>query len=153
MNKLKPRNKICFQNNNNPHAYLKKSKLKKKKWNLFKKRLKYRKEIKPEKRNKFYQKRLFEKQQLKNFYGCIPEYQLKNLYKKLSKKDNKINTYKNFLILIESRLDINVLRFRLARTIFQDKQLINHNKIKVNNKIINKPNFLLKKGDMVTTII
>jgi ribosomal protein S4 len=152
MNKLKPRNKICFQNNNNPHAYLKKSKLKKKKWNLFKKRLKYRKEIKPEKRNKFYQKRLFEKQQLKNFYGCIPEYQLKNLYKKLSKKDNKINTYKNFLILIESRLDINVLRFRLARTIFQAKQLINHNKVKVNNKIINKPNFLLKKGDMVNII-
>ncbi len=31
MNKLKPRNKICFQNNSNPHAYLKISKLKKKK--------------------------------------------------------------------------------------------------------------------------
>ena len=31
MNKLKPRNKICFQNNNNPHAYLKIIKIKKKK--------------------------------------------------------------------------------------------------------------------------
>ena len=30
MNKLKPRNKICFQNNKNPHAYLKIKKLKKK---------------------------------------------------------------------------------------------------------------------------
>ena len=65
--------------------------------------------------------------------------QLKNLFKKLSKKDNKINTFKNFVILLESRLDINVLRFRLARTVFQAKQLINHNKIKVNDKIVNKP--------------
>jgi ribosomal protein S4 len=152
MNKLKPRNKICFQNNNNPHAYLKKTKLKKKKWNLFKKRLRFRKEIKPEKRNKFYQKRLFEKQQFKNFYGCISEYQLKNLFKKLSKKDNKINTFKKFVITLESRLDINVLRFRLAKSIFQAKQLINHRKIKINDKIISKPNFLLKKGDIISII-
>ncbi len=152
MNKLKPRNKICFQNNNNPQSYLKISKLKKKKWNLFKKRLKYRKEIKPEKRNKFFQKRLFEKQQFKNFYGCIPEYQLKNLFKKFSKKDNKINMFKNFVITLESRLDINILRLRLARTIFQSKQLINHKKIKVNNKIVSKPNFLLNKGDVINII-
>ena len=52
MNKLKPRNKICFQNNKNPHAYLKIKKLKKKKLKLFKKKLRYRKEIKKEKRNK-----------------------------------------------------------------------------------------------------
>src|SRR6478736_1595692 len=119
MNKFRPRNKICFQNNENIHANLKISKLNKKKWNLFKKRLKYKKEIKPEKRNKFFQKRLFEKQQFKNFYGCIPEYQLKNLYKSFSKRDNKINFFKNFLIKLESRLDINLLRLRLVRTIFQ----------------------------------
>jgi ribosomal protein S4 len=152
MNKLKPRNKICFQNNKNPHAYLKIKKLKKKKWNLFKKKLRYRKEIKPEKRNRFFQKRLFEKQQFKNFYGWLPEYQLKKLFKKLSKKDNKINTFKKFVITLESRLDINVLRFRLARTIFQAKQLINHRKIKINGKVVSRPNFLLKKGDIVSII-
>ena len=38
MNKFKPRNRICFQNNNNVHSNLKISKLKKKKWNLFKKK-------------------------------------------------------------------------------------------------------------------
>lgn len=152
MNKLKPRNKICFQNNNNRHTYLKISKLKKKKWNLFKKRLKYRKVIKPEKRNKLFQKRLFEKQQFKNFYGCIPEYQLKNLFNKLLKKNNKINMFKNLIITLESRLDINILRLRLARTIFQAKQLINHKKIKVNNKIVSKPNFILNKGDVINII-
>ncbi len=152
MNKLRPRNKICFQNNENIHANLNLSKLNKKKWNLFKKRLKYKKEIKPEKRNKFFQKRLFEKQQLKNFYGCIPEYQIKNLFKKLKKKKNKINTFKNFILLLESRLDIIVVRLKLAKTIFQSKQLINHGKIQVNNQIINKSNYLLKKGDIIRRI-
>jgi len=152
MNKLKPRNKICFQNNENIHTNLKKSKLNKKKWNLFKKRLKYKKQIKPEKRKNFFQKRLFEKQQLKNFYGCIHEYQLKNIFKKLIKKDNKINIFKKFLVLLESRLDINIVRLKIAKSIFQSKQLINHNKIKVNNKIINKANFLLKKGDIINII-
>ncbi len=150
MNKLRPRNKICFQNNKNPHAYLKIWKLKKKKWNLLKKKLHNKKIIKPEKRNKFFQQRLFEKQEFKNFYGSIPEYQLKTLFKNLLKKNNKINVFKNFVITIETRLDINLLRLRFVKTIFQGKQLINHKKIKINDKIINKPNYLLKKGDIIT---
>lgn len=150
MNKLRPRNKICFQNNKNPHAYLKIWKLKKKKWNLFKKKLKTIKITKPEKRNKFFQRRLFEKQEFKTFYGSIPEYQLKNLFRKLSKKDNKINIFKNFIITIETRLDINLLRLRFVKTIFQAKQLINHKKIKINNQIISKPNYILKQGDIIS---
>ena len=152
MNKLKPRNKICFQNNRNIHKNLNIFKLNTKKWNLFKKKLRYRKEIKPEKRKKFFQKRLFEKQQFRNFYGCIHEYQLKNILQKLSKKDNTINIFQQFLILLESRLDINLVRLKLVKTIFQAKQLINHNKIKINNKIISKPNFLLEKGDIIHLI-
>nr|YP_010118050.1 ribosomal protein S4 [Phytophthora fallax]QPN54100.1 ribosomal protein S4 [Phytophthora fallax] len=152
MNKLNPRNKICFQNNRNIHKNLKLLKLKSKKWNLFKKKLRYKKEFKPEKRKKFFQKRLFEKQQFQNFYGCIHEYQLKNLLQKLAKKDNKINIFKKFVILLESRLDINLTRLKLAKTIFQAKQLINHKKIKINNKIISKPNFLLQQGDIIHII-
>ena len=152
MNKLKPRNKICFQNNQNIHKNLNLLKLKSKKWNLFKKKLRYKKEIKPEKRKKFFQKRLFEKQQFQNFYGCIPEYQLKNLFKKFNKKTQKINIFQNFMILLESRLDINLVRLKLVKTIFQAKQLINHKKIQVNLKIIQKPNFLLQKGDIIRII-
>ena len=152
MNKLKPRNKICFQNNRNIHKNLNLFKLKSKKWNLFKKKLRYRKEVKPEKRKKFFQKRLFEKQQFRNFYGCIHEYQLKNIFKRLSKKDTKINIFKNFVILLESRLDINLVRLKLVKTIFKAKQLINHKKIKVNSRIISKPNFILQKGDIVRIV-
>lgn len=152
MNKLKPRNKICFQNNRNIHKNLNIFKLNTKKWNLFKKKLRYRKEIKPEKRKKFFQKRLFEKQQFRNFYGCIHEYQLKNILQKLLKKQKTINIFQQFLILLESRLDINLVRLKLVKTVFQAKQLINHNKIKINDKIISKPNFLLKKGDIIRII-
>ena len=152
MNKLKPRNKICFQNNRNIHKNLNIFKLNTKKWNLFKKKLRYRKEIKPEKRKKFFQKRLFEKQQFRNFYGCIHEYQLKNILQKLSKKDNTIKVFQQFLVLLESRLDINLVRLKLVKTIFQTKQLINHQKIKINDKIISKPNFLLEKGDIIRII-
>lgn len=153
MNKLKPRNKICFQNNINIHTNLKLSKLKKKKWNLFKKRLKFKRFFfKPERKNKFFQKRLFEKQQLKYFYGCIQEYKLKNIIKKLKKKDNKINIFKNFIILLEKRLDINLVRLKLVKSIFKAKQLINHKKVMVNNRIINKSNYLLKKGDIINII-
>ena len=152
MNKLKPRNKICFQNYRNIHKNLNIFKLNTKKWNLFKKKLRYRKEIKPEKRKKFFQKRLFEKQQFRNFYGCIHEYQLKNILQKLSKKDNTIKVFQQFLVLLESRLDINLVRLKLVKTIFQAKQLINHQKIKINDKIISKPNFLLEKGDIIRII-
>ena len=149
MNKLNPRNKICFQTNINIHKNLNLFKLKSKKWNLFKKKLRYQKEIKPEKRKKFFQKRLFETQQFRNFYGCIQKYKLKNIFKKLNKKNKKINIFPQFTILLESRLDINLVRLKFVKTIFQAKQLINHKKIKVNKKIISKPNCLLNKGDII----
>lgn len=149
MNKLKPRYKICFQTNEKLYLNLDLSKFHKKKWNILKKKLKYKKEIKPEKRNKFFQKRLFEKQKLKNFYGCISEYQLKNLFYKLKKKKNQINLFEKFILSLESRLDITVVRLNLAKTILQAKQLINHKKIKVNDQIITKPNFILKQGDVI----
>ena len=60
--------------------------------------------------------------------------------------------FKNFVIKLESRLDINILRLKLVKTIFQGKQLINHKKIKVNDKIVSKPNFILNKGDIISII-
>lgn len=153
MNKLRPRNKICFQNNKNLHLSLKLYKLRKKKWSLFKKKSKYRKEIKPEKKKNFFQARLFETQNFRTFYGCIPKYQLKNILKKLLKKTNKINLFNNFLFSLESRIDVNIVRLKLAKTIFHAKQLINHKKIKINNKIINKSNMILRKGDLVNIIL
>lgn len=155
MNKLRPRNKICFQNNKTLHLNLKLYKLKKKKWNLFKKRTKHKRkkiEIKPEKKKKFFQKRLFEIQKFRNFYGCIPLYQLKKKLNKLKIKKNNNNFFNKFIFSLESRLDINIVRLKFAKSIFHAKQLINHNKVKINNKIINKSGFILKKGDVINLV-
>lgn len=151
MNKLNPKNKICFQNNGNLRINLKFNKLKSKKWTIYKKKIKYKKEFKPEQRKKFFQKRLFEKQLLKNFYGSISDSKINKLFFKLNKKKkNNKNILKTFLLKLEKRLDINLIRLKFAKTFCQAKQLINHKKIKINNKIIDKPNFILKKGDIIT---
>lgn len=145
MNKLIPKNKVYFQNNKNVNINLHLRKLNKKKWNLLKKKIKKHIEAKPEKKKNFFQNRLFETQQFRNFYGCISKTQLKNKLKKY----NKNNLFNNFLFSLESRLDINIVRLKFADNIFQAKQLINHNKIKINNKIVNKSGFILKKGDII----
>ena len=67
MNKLNPKNKICFQNNGNIHINLKLNKLKKKKWNIFKKKIRYKKEIKPETRKRFFKKDYLKNNYLKTF--------------------------------------------------------------------------------------
>ena len=36
------------------------------------------------------------------------------------------------------------------KTVFQAKQIINHGKIKVNNKIITSSNLILNRGDIIT---
>jgi small subunit ribosomal protein S4 len=186
MNKLRPRNKICFQNNKNIHANLKIHNLNKKKWNILKKNIfwknkkkkqllnklnflkkleknynrtynykiyidKYLKEnkIRRPQKKKLYKERLLAKQQFKFFYGCIPEYQLKNLFSYLKLKNNR-NVLQKFIILLESRLDMIIFRLRIVKTIFEAKQIINHGKIKINNKIIFSSNLLLKKGDIIT---
>lgn len=148
MNRLKPRNKICFQQKGNIHINLKLNKLKRKKWEIYKKRLKHLKEEIPEQKKFFFKKRLFEKQLLRNFYGSIQEYKLKNFIK-LFKKKKKKNIIKNLIINLEKRLDINLVRLKLVKSVYQAKQIVNHKKVYINNKIINKSNFKLKKGDII----
>lgn len=150
MNKLRPKNKICFQNKA-LRAKLRFSKYRNKKWNILRRHLKYRKEFKPESRKRFFQKRLFEKQQFQNFYQ-IKYYQIKNLYNSFKRKKKIFNIFQSFVYTLDSRLDISLVRLNLAHSIYHAKQLITHNKIKLNKKIVNKNNILLKKGDFILRI-
>ena len=155
MNKLNPRNKICFQSNQFIVFGLNSGNLRKKKWSVLRKKNKISKKfrIKPEKRKQFFQKRLFEKQKLRYFYGCIPQYQLKNIFQKLKKKKNQINFFNKFIVKLESRLDIILVRLRLATTVFESKQLISHKKVTINNEIVNKSNYILRQGDIINRMI
>ena len=87
-------------------------------------------------------------QQFKYFYGCLPEYQLKNIFHSILKK-SKGNKLVAFLTHLESRLDIVLFRLRVAKSIYHAKQLISHKKIKVNGQIIKNNAIILKKGDVI----
>ena len=87
------------------------------------------------------------KQKLKAYYGNINERQFRNIYRKaLSKKGD---TTQNLIALLESRLDTVVYRAKFAPTVFSARQLINHGHIKVNEKKVNIPSFLIKSGDII----
>jgi small subunit ribosomal protein S4 len=95
-----------------------------------------------------YKERLLEKQKVRYNYG-VTESQLISYYKKAKKqKEATGNVLLNFL---ESRLDCIVYRLGFAPTIPAARQLVNHKHILVNDKVVNIPSFLCKKGDSITS--
>ena len=87
------------------------------------------------------------KQKLKSYYGNINERQFRNVYLKAIKK--KGNTTENLVGILESRLDTVVYRAKFATTVFSARQLINHGHIRVNDKKVNIPSYLVKSEDTI----
>jgi small subunit ribosomal protein S4 len=155
MNQFKPRNKKCFLVNENIWSDKKFLKLKKKKWkyllnktNNLKTNLIKNNFEKPKSRKHLYKKRLYSKQLFKSFYGCINEYKLKNLFE-YSLKQNKKNIIENFIILLESKIDIVLVRLNIVKNVFQARQLITHGNVKINGIKILSTNFFLKEGSII----
>tara|TARA_B100001123_G_scaffold375185_1_gene441016 strand:+ start:945 stop:1562 length:618 start_codon:yes stop_codon:yes gene_type:complete len=87
------------------------------------------------------------KQKMKFYYGNMNERQFRNVYRKAMKK--KGNTTENLVAILESRLDTIVYRSKLASTVFAARQLINHGHIKVNDRGVNIPSYLVKAEDSI----
>ena len=87
------------------------------------------------------------KQKMKFYYGNINERQFRNVYRKAIKKRG--NTSENLIGLLERRLDTVIYRSKFATTVFSARQLINHGHIKVNNKRVNIPSYLVKEEDTI----
>ncbi len=62
----------------------------------------------------------------------------------------KGNTGENLLCLLERRLDNVVFRLGFARSVKEARQMVNHGHILVNNKKVNIPSYLVKKGDVIS---
>ncbi len=100
-----------------------------------------------------YGKELREKQKLKNWYN-LKERQFQKYVKETLKKrkTGRSQTEDAGTLLIktlESRLDNVVFRLGFASSRQQARQLISHRHLLVNDKIINAPSFLVKKGDTI----
>ena len=94
-----------------------------------------------------YGKQLTEKQRLRYQYN-LSEKQLRGVYTKASRKSG--NTGEVMLQMLESRLDVVVLRAGMARSIFQARQMVSHTHFRVNGKKVNIPSYSVRIGDQIT---
>jgi ribosomal protein S4 len=97
----------------------------------------------------YFKKLFFTKQQLKNFYGGLKEYEIRNFFKKTWNKEQIFKT-NIFIGSLEQRLNVILYRMRLLPTIFACNQLVQHKGVLVNNFPITHLNFRVRLGDVVS---
>ena len=88
-----------------------------------------------------------EKQKLKAHYA-LTESQLRNLFIVAKRKEGRTN--ESLMQHIEMRLDATVYHSGIAPTIFAAKQFVAHRHILVDGKIVDRPSFRLKPGQVVS---
>ena len=94
-----------------------------------------------------YGKQLMEKQKLRFAYG-LTERQFRNTFDKAKKM--KGVTGENLLSLLERRLDNVVYSLGIAKSRAQARQIVNHAHIRVNDKKVNIPSYVVSVGDKIT---
>jgi small subunit ribosomal protein S4 len=90
---------------------------------------------------------LREKQKAKRFYGIL-ERQFKRYFKIAEKK--KGVTGEILLSLLERRLDNVVFTLGFANSRAEARHLVRYSHIKVNDKKVNIPSYLVEKGDIIS---
>ncbi|RRJ87300.1 30S ribosomal protein S4 [Gulosibacter macacae] len=93
-----------------------------------------------------YAVRLREKQRLRAQYG-LREKQLRITFEQARRQPGL--TGENLVELLEMRLDSLVLRAGFARTTAQARQLVVHRHILVDGKIVDRPSFRVKPGQLI----
>jgi ribosomal protein S4 len=99
------------------------------------------------KTGEFFQQ-LKERKKLSLFYGHLTRKQIATLFKKAGKIKGYFS--RNLFSLLERRLDVAVYRSGFAQTIAEARQLIKHNKIRVNEARINVSSYSLHSGDIIS---
>lgn len=90
--------------------------------------------------------RLREKQRLRAQYG-LREKQIHRIYEEAKRTPGR--TGDSMVELLEMRLDALVLRAGFARTTAQARQMVVHRHILVDGKIVDRPSFRVKPGQMI----
>ncbi len=93
-----------------------------------------------------YGTQLQEKQKAKRYYG-LREKQFSLTFEKASKKTGDAG--KNFLKLLESRLDNVIFRLGFADSRRQARQLVNHGHFNVDGVKTDIPSFIVKEGQVI----
>jgi small subunit ribosomal protein S4 len=93
-----------------------------------------------------YEIRLRAKQRVKLQYGIL-EKQFRRFFKEANRMPGP--TGANLLQLLERRLDNAVYRIGFARTRPMARQLVSHGHVRVNDKRVDIPSYLVKPGDVI----
>lgn len=93
-----------------------------------------------------YAVRLKEKQRLRAQYG-IREAQMRRAFEEATKGSGI--TGENLVEILEMRLDAVVLRSGFARTMAQARQAVVHRHILVDGKLVDRPSFRVKPGQVI----
>lgn len=86
------------------------------------------------------------KQMIRRYYGVLEKQFLKYYHEADRQKGS---TGENLLRLLESRLDNVVYRMGLASTRAEARQLVSHKAVKVNERVVNIPSYLVSPNDLV----
>ena len=89
---------------------------------------------------------LREKQKVKRMYGVL-ERQFRRYFAEAERR--KGNTGTNLMLLLESRLDNVVYRMGFGSTRAEARQLVSHQGITVNGKVVNIASFMVSAGDVI----
>jgi small subunit ribosomal protein S4 len=94
-----------------------------------------------------YGNQLREKQKVKRIYGVL-ERQFRRYFAEADRR--KGNTGEKLLQLLESRLDNVVYRMGFGSTRAEARQLVSHQGVMVNDKVVNISSYQVRTGDKVT---
>jgi ribosomal protein S4 len=89
-----------------------------------------------------------ERKKLAYIYGGLSKKQLLSVFEKAKHLEGSFA--ENLLKILESRLDVTLVRACFFKNISTANQWISHKKIVVNNKIVNIPGYLLQPGDVIS---
>jgi small subunit ribosomal protein S4 len=90
---------------------------------------------------------LREKQKVKRMYGVL-ERQFRRYFAEAERR--KGNTGSNLLGILESRLDNVVYRMGFGSTRAEARQLVSHQAVMVNDKVVDISSYQVKTGDTIT---
>jgi len=90
--------------------------------------------------------RLREKQKVKRYYGVLEKQFM--IYFRMA-EGAKTNTGEALLSLLERRLDNVVWKLGFTPSTRASRQAVGHGHIYVNGRRLNKPSYLVKKGDVI----
>jgi len=90
---------------------------------------------------------LREKQKVKRMYGVL-ERQFRRYFAEAERRRG--NTGSNLLTILESRLDNVVYRMGFGSTRAEARQLVSHQAVMVNDKVVDISSYQVKTGDTIT---